>query len=236
MSETSLKAQPRTLLGRKIKRLRKEGFLPANVFGKGVDSLAIQISYKEFHTAHQKAGETGIINLTIEGEKTPRPVLVSDIHSDPVTGQELHLDLRQVDLKQKITTTVPLEVIGESIAVKDLGGILVTMLDEIEVEALPTDLPDKIEVDITSLEEVGSTITAGDLKLSSNLELKTDPETALVSVQAAKEEEEPEPEETEETSEGESSEGESAEKADKPDDSKPEEKQSGGDAQKSDKE
>lgn len=183
MAKLNLKVAKRTVSGRQVKKLRQEGFLPANVFGHGVDSLSIQVKAKEFAPIFDEAGETQVIYLQVETEKDPRPVLVSDIQYDPVTDQPLHVDFHQVNLKEKVTANVPFEIIGESPAVKDLGANIISMFSELEVEALPTDLPEKITADVSQLVAIGDVIKVSDLKVDrSKVELTEDPETVLVTV------------------------------------------------------
>jgi len=163
MTTFELISAPRTLFGRKTKQLRAKGIVPANIFGKKIKSLAIELESGKLLDTMRLAGETGLIHLKIKGDDKTHPVLVSGYAQDPVTGSMLHVDFHEVDLTQKTTATVPLKVVGESEAVKG-GMVLAIMKNELEVEALPTDLPDVIEVDISSLTEVGMTIHAKDLK------------------------------------------------------------------------
>lgn len=188
---TNLTAEPRQLTGRKVKQLRAQGKIPANIFGKKVTSTAITLSHADFVKAFNQAGETNIINLTVTGESSPRPVLISNIHQHPITDGYLHIDLRQVDLKEKVTASVPLEVVGESPAVKEKGGVLVVTVNEIEVEALPTDLPDKFTIDISSLSDIGNSLHISDLKVDkSKLTLQLEDEETIALIQEQKEEEE----------------------------------------------
>jgi len=186
----------REIFGRKIKHLRRNGILPGNVFGKGIPSVAVSLPAAAFAKLYEEVGETGLIDLAIDGESKSRPVLVSSVHQDPVTSQYLHVDFHQVDLKVKVTAAVPVETIGESLAVKDLGGVLLVAVNEVDVEALPADLPEMIEVDISVLAQIGDSILAKDLKIDrSKIELQLDPEATIVTVQEQQEEEvEPEPE------------------------------------------
>jgi large subunit ribosomal protein L25 len=163
MTTFELNASTRTIFGRKTKQLRKKGLIPANIFGKKIKSMAIELEGSVLLDTMRKAGETGLIHLKIKGDNSVHPVLVSGYAQDPVTDAMLHVDFHEVDLKQKTTATVPLKAVGESEAVKG-GMVLVMFKNELEVEALPTDLPDSIEVDISGLTEVGSTILAKDLK------------------------------------------------------------------------
>lgn len=179
----SLKSEKRDSFGRKVNRLRKEGKIPANIFGKKIKSEAIIVDKKEFTEIFEKAGETQIIDL---GGK---PVLVSNAQAHPVTGEYLHIDFRQVDLKEKIEAKVPVEIEGESPAEKQNFGVALQQLHEIEVEALPADLPEKIIVDISILTEVDQVIYVKDLKVNKDVEIKTDMESIVVKVEPPQKEE-----------------------------------------------
>lgn len=180
MDKVTLNAQKRTVVGRKVKKLRKEGLVPANLYGKKVKSQSVQVAEKEFSSVFTKAGETGLVELMLD--KQVHPVLVKNVTYHPVTGSPLHVDFFQVDLKEKVQTRVPLSFVGESPAVKDKLGVLLTILSEIEIEALPTDLPEKIEVDVTNLKAVGDTIKVSDLKITDKIKVLTDANLELVKV------------------------------------------------------
>lgn len=214
MSNYSVKASVRTALGRKVRALRKTGVIPANIFGKKIKSLAIQIEEKPLKEVLKKAGETNLIDITVDNGKG-HPVLVAGYSQDPVTGALLHVDFHEVDLNVKTTAMVPLKAVGESEAVK-AGNILVLQRNEIEVEALPADLPNEIEVDITVLTEVGSTIHAKDLKLDrSKVTLMVEDDEVIATVQEPAVEEAPAaPEEGEATAAP--TEGEATPKAEEP--------------------
>jgi large subunit ribosomal protein L25 len=189
MTTFELSAKTRTLLGRKTKQLRKQGIIPANIFGKNLKSLSIQLDHTSLLDTMRKAGETGLIHLKVEGDKATHPVLVSGYAQDPVSGAMLHVDFHEVDLKQKTTATVPVKTVGESPAVKS-GNVLVMLKNELDVEALPTDLPDSIEVDITHLTEVGMSILAKDLKVDrSKVELDIEDDETIITIQEPAKEE-----------------------------------------------
>lgn len=193
MTQHNLAVQPRQVLGRKVKKLRSQGIVPANVFGKKIPSVNLQLSSKDFLKKYSEVGESTLVYLKVEGEKADRPVMVSQITRDPVTGQILHVSFHQVDLKEKVTAPVSVKLTGEAPAEKDKLGILVQQLDEIEIEALPADLPDHIDVDVTGLAEVNQAIYVKDLKLSSKLTLKTEPDAIVAKIEPlAKEEKTPE--------------------------------------------
>jgi large subunit ribosomal protein L25 len=184
-----LKAEKRAAFGRKIKKLRQVGILPANIYGKKVESQAIQVNLKEFFPIFEEAGETGVVELKVKGEAKPRPVLIHNVQLHPVTDQPLHVDFYQVDLKEKVVAEVPLEIVGEAPAVKEKLGILIQLLAEVEVEALPTELPDRLEVDISGLEKVDDAIMAADLKVPKGVELHLDAKELLAKIEPPTKEE-----------------------------------------------
>lgn len=192
MVKITLKAKTRKETGRKVKLLRKEGVLPANIYGKKIKSTSIQVALGEFKNVYKEAGETGLIYIVFEdGKKSEeRPVLVANIQKDPVSDDYLHVDFHQVDLKEKVEAKVPVELIGESPAEKQFIGTVVQYLNEIEVEALPADLPDKFEIDISNLSEVDQLVHVKDLKFDkAKIEIKTDLEEILVKVEPPQKEE-----------------------------------------------
>lgn len=180
MNSQSLKAQKRSVLGRKVKNLRKDGILPANIYGKKIKSQSVQVNLKDFTGVFEKVGETGLVDLELENKKLP--VLIHNISYHPVSHQTLHADFYQVDLKEKVTTDVPLEIIGESIAVNDKLGVLLTILSEVEVESLPADLPEKIQVDVSNLKAVDESIKISDLKTSDKVKILTDLNLEIVKI------------------------------------------------------
>src|SRR3990167_4982404 len=134
-SSYSLAAENRVVLGRKVKQLRRKGILPANITGKHIDSISVQLRLDEFNKVFSGAGETGLVSLELEGKL--HPVLIHEIHWDPVYGIPLHADFLEVNLSEKVVATVPIEIIGESPAVQAEEGVLVQQMHEVEVEALP---------------------------------------------------------------------------------------------------
>lgn len=180
MDKITLLTSNRTVVGRKVKKLRKDGFIPANIYGKKVKSQSVQVLEKEFNAVYTKAGETGLVELLLD--KQVHPVLIHNVSYHPVTHATLHVDFFQVDLKEKVTTKVPLAFRGESPAIKDKLGVLLHILSEVEIEALPTDLPDKLEVDISGLKQVGDTLKVSDLKVSEKIRILSDPILELVKV------------------------------------------------------
>lgn len=188
MTKVTLKAEVRKLIGRKVKLLRKEGVLPANIYGKDIKSISIQLNSKEFREVFKKAGETVIVEIQL-GKEEVKPVLVSDMQIHPATGEILHVDFRQVNLKEKVSASIPVEIVGESPAEKSGLGTVVLVTQELEVEALPTELPEKFEVDATKLTEVDQTVKVSDLEVSKEVEIKTDGEQIVAKVEPPQKEE-----------------------------------------------
>lgn len=180
MEKAVLKATKRTVTGRKVKALRKKGLLPANVYGKKVTSCAIELPLTEFSHVYTRVHETGLIDLTVDGEK--KPVLIHHVQYDPVIHTPLHVDFFQVDLKEKVTAKIPVELTGEAQAVKDKVGVLLTLLTEIEIEALPGDLPEKISVPVEKLAVIDEAVRVCDLTIASGVKVLTDPASEIVKV------------------------------------------------------
>ncbi|BCX14460.1 MAG: 50S ribosomal protein L25 [Patescibacteria group bacterium] len=182
-----LEAKKRDVFGRKVKRLRKEGFIPANIYGRNVKSLAIAVDEREFEKVFKEAGETQIINLKLGNEQ--KPVLIHNTQKDPLTGKIIHIDFLQVDLHQKVTASIPVVGVGESPVEKQGLGTVVFYINEIEVEALPMDLPERVEVDLSVLGEVGQSILVKDLNFDKEkVEVKDNPDEVVVKVEPIKEE------------------------------------------------
>lgn len=186
MDKLALHAEERKILGKKVKHLRKDGKLPAHVFGKAVEGESVSVVTTDFLKTFHQAGETGVIELKIGAEKV-RPVLVRDVQYDPISGNPVHIDFYQVDLTKKVKVPVPLELVGEQSEKIHLGeAILLQTLNEIEVEALPADLVEKIEVDTSSLKEIDDAITVGNLVYDrEKLTISVDPEEIVVKLAPA---------------------------------------------------
>lgn len=169
-------------------QLRSQGIVPGNVFGKKIESISIQCQVKEFKNFFEEVGETGVFNLKIDS-KTTLSVVVKNIDLNPVTEDIIHFELHNVDLKTNITATVPLELIGEAPVVAS-GGLVIQQLSEVEVEALPTDMPEVIEVDQTSLVETTDQITIADLVANASYVILAETTESIATVQEAQAEEE----------------------------------------------
>lgn len=183
----SITAQVREIKGRKVKHLRRKGLVPATIYGKDFTPISIQLVGKEIEKLYGETGESGLVEISVDENKYP--VLFKNAQYHPLNDNLMHLDCYKVNLKEKITATVPVELIGESEAVR-AGNILVQISNEIEVEALPANLPEKIEVDISKLVDLESVITVADLGVDTKIvEIKTDAEQVIAKVEAPQEEE-----------------------------------------------
>jgi large subunit ribosomal protein L25 len=172
MKRHALKVEKRKILGKKVHKLRKEGLFPANIYGKGVKSVAVQVPYKDFEKVYKEAGETGIVDVDIAGEV--RPSLIHNVQQDYYKHTLLHADFFQVNLKEKVKTMVKIITIGEPKAVAEKLGLLMQTLNEVEIEALPTDLPDKVEVNVEPLAVLDAQITVGEIKAPAGVTILTD--------------------------------------------------------------
>jgi len=166
--------------------MRKSGFMPAVFYGKKEAATSIKLPFAIFEKTLKDAGESTILHL--EGKDIDVDVLIHEVDLDPVTDKPRHADFYAIEKGKKLSIPVPLEFIGVAPAVKDLGGILVKVMHEIEIEALPKDLPHKIEVDISKLATFDSVVTAADIKLPEGVSLKVKPEEVVASVYEPKEE------------------------------------------------
>lgn len=185
--EIKLEAQSRDENGG-AKKIRKSGFVLGNIYGAGAENKNIQIKTSDFNKVFAQAGESHLIDLVID-QSAPIKVIVKDTQKDHVKDNIIHVDFYQVDMKKKITAEIPLNFIGESPAVKKLGGILVKNIDTVEVNCLPSDLVDKIEVNLSSLENFHDSIRIGGLNVPQGMELTADKNEIVVIVsEPAKEE------------------------------------------------
>lgn len=185
--ELSLEAKLRTLFGKQNKRLRKSGHLPAVLYGKGRPSLSLLVSARDFDRVFKQAGESVLINLKIEGTGEKK-VLIHDLAKNYMKDEPIHVDFYEVDLARKIRTKVPVHFLGIAPAVKELGGVLVKNLNELEVEALPQDLPPFVEVNIENLKTFNEPIRISDLKVPEKIKLIGHPEDVIITVQAPRSE------------------------------------------------
>ncbi len=166
--------------------LRSDRKIPAVYYGNKEKSLSLQLDYQSFRKIFEKAGGNKIVSLDIDGKK--KEVLIHEVQFHPLTDKISHVDFLHVNMNEEITAQIPVEIIGVAPAVKDLGGILTTLKHEIEVKCLPKDLPPVIQVDVSGLVLLHSSVHVSDLKLGKDVKIMTSMDDVIVSVSQAKEE------------------------------------------------
>ncbi len=183
-----LKVQKREVLGRQVSGLRKKGFIPAELYGKGVTNLHLVVPAKDFKKVFKQAGESTIINIEFEGKKYPS--LVHDLSYDRLSNEIASIDFYKVNMAEKIKVKVPMEFVGIAPAIKEKSGILVKALHEIEIESLPIDIPHDIKVNLVKLVDIGQSIYIKDLDIPKNVKIFVGPDTVVATITAQMTEEE----------------------------------------------
>jgi large subunit ribosomal protein L25 len=180
----SLAAEPRTVTGKKVNSLRRQGILPAVIFGNGRESEAIQISALDWEVLrrHHVTRNT-LLDLTVAGGKA-QPVLVQSFSEHPLTRKPTHVDFHVVKMSEELTVDVPVEFVGESVAVEKEGGTLLHLKETLHIRALPGDLPTAIEVDVTALTDFETIIHVKDIAAPKGVHILTDAEEPVARVQA----------------------------------------------------
>lgn len=183
----TLKAQMRTEVNGKAKQLLNKGFVPAVVYGSGAVNTILKVNMHDLEHAYKIAGESNLINLVI-GDQEPVKALIKEVQKGGLKNNLIHVDFYKVDMKKKITIEIPLNFIGESKAVKELGGTFIKNLDTVEVECLPGDIVKDIDVDISPLQTFEDVIKLGDLKIPEDIKLVNQKDLIIASVIEPKEE------------------------------------------------
>jgi len=183
MDKLILKAKKRTVFGKKNKALREKGFIPAILYGKKTETLPLEMKSQDFNNIYKKSGDTNIIDLVFEdqGKEQVKNVLVQDVSNHFLNGSPMHVDFYEVEMNKLIKAHIPVVFIGESPAVNK-GGVLIKSMNEIEVEALPKNLPHEIPVDISVLTDFDQTIYVHDIKFSSEVKVLVEENTPIASV------------------------------------------------------
>ncbi len=189
MKKTKLEAKSRVERGRKISKGRKQGLVPAVIYGHGVKSESLWVNDLDLQRLMRFSGESVIIDLAIDG-KDDRNVLIHEIQRDRVSNKFLHVDFFQVKMNEKIETEVELVFVGESAAVKEQSGVLVKNMDKVLVKCLPADLPSHIDVDVSMIKTFEDHVAVKNLKIPTKVEIEIDPETVIASVTPPRTEEE----------------------------------------------
>lgn len=180
-TRSELKVAPREVIGKKVKVLRLGGLTPANIYGHNVESQAIQVATEELKQVLKSAGRNEIVYLRLDGDD-PRPTFVRDVQQHPVTDVILHVDFLQISLREKVRADVPIHLVGVSPAVDTFGGILMHGLDHVTVEALPTEVPSSLEIDVSPLAEINQALHVSDLDVPDGVTLLTDVEQVIAKV------------------------------------------------------
>ncbi len=170
MATVELRAEPRTVLGKHVRRLRREGIVPGNIYGHGA-SRPIQAQAGTFEQMLGRGGRTSIVSIVVSGAKK-ETALVKGVQRDPRSGRLVHVDFQAVSMSESITTRVPLHFVGEAPAIK-FGAVILHTLADVEVRALARDLPQSLEVDLSALEELHASIKVGDIEAPQGVTITT---------------------------------------------------------------
>jgi large subunit ribosomal protein L25 len=178
MEKYVIEAQEREVIGKKVKALRREGLLPAIIYGSGISPIPVTLNAKAVNQTLRVIGANTLVTIMIG--KKEHLTLVRDIQRDFIKRDLLHMDFQAVSLDESITSTVPIVIVGESPAVVDFEALLVTSMEEIEIEAKAKDLPDIIEVDVSGLLEIGDHILVKDLVVPGEVTILDDPNEIVI--------------------------------------------------------
>lgn len=181
VDKIEIKVSERTVHGKKVRFLRNKGVVPIHLFGHNMDSQSLQGNAADLGKVISQAGRTRLINLTIGDSATPRPVLVREIQKDPIRGNLIHVDFYAVNMTETIKVEVPIAIVGESPALKVRENMLYQTLDTLLVECLPDKMPDRVQVDISSITEVDQAIHVKDVQIP-DVEILNDPDLPIVKV------------------------------------------------------
>ena len=178
MEEIVLKAEKRQIIGKQVRALRRDGKMPAVIYGHGIDPLAISLDVHEASILLPGISMSQLLVIEVDGEK--HTVLVRDKQYHPVRDNILHVDFLAVSMTEKLRTVVPIELVGEAPAVEAFGAMIILTQEILSIECLPGDLPEVITVDISGLNEIGDSILVGDANIPPNVEVLTDPDEMIV--------------------------------------------------------
>lgn len=174
-------ANRRQLLGKKAKRLRKQGVVPAVLYGYNVQPTNLQVNAREFELTYRNAGKTSLVSLNVEDARPVR-VFVHEVQRHPITLAAQHIDFHAVNLREEISAEVPIVLHGEAPAVHNNIGVLLRGQETVTVHALPTELPHQIDVSVEGLEDVDQALHVSDIRIDGNYRIETDPEEMIVKI------------------------------------------------------
>jgi len=195
MEETNLQVEPRSVVGKKVRRLRAEGWIPAVLYGKDTPPVSLQIDEATWRQVFAGGGSRGMVTLKSKGKRKKQQALIREVQRDPISRRVLHVDFQQVLMTETLRTEVPVVVLGIPPVVERAEGVLITGLTQIEVECLPGNIPSHIEVDVSSIDALGQPITVADLPLPEGVTAVPDANEMVATVVALRREEEEEIEE-----------------------------------------
>lgn len=181
-TQIQLLAEPRTVQGKKVRQLRRVGVLPGRIFGHG-ESVLVQVDERTFQRMRELHQTAGLLTLTISGQKQPETVMVTHIEHEPKTAKMLHIDFARVLMNEAIHSRVPLHMVGTSPAAKETNGVLIPLIEAVEIECLPGDLPDFLELDVSKITALDVILHASDIKLPKGVKLLISDDEAVVKVQ-----------------------------------------------------
>lgn len=177
-----LEVQKRTVTGKQVKQLRRQGLIPGNLSGLKGDTIPIQVDQHELARFMKEHPRTALVGIAISGSPE-QTAMIGKVQREPVSGKIQHVDFQHVEMNQPVRTRIPLHIMGESTAVKNGEGIVLQLINDLEVEALPANLPEVIVVDVTGLPDVGNTMTVADLALPRGVSLvHATPEESVVRI------------------------------------------------------
>jgi large subunit ribosomal protein L25 len=182
METILLDAELRNITGKAVKHMRREGYVPGVVYGHLTEPISLQVSERALRQALRVAGTNRLITLTVPGQKSPKTVLVRELQRDALSHAMLHVDFYEVVMTEEITAEVPIVLVGESKLVVGGGGLLFQGLDTVEVECLPGDLPQQVEIDLSGLLEIDQAVVVRDLKLGDAVKVLTDLNEVVVKI------------------------------------------------------
>lgn len=187
--QVELAAEKRTVLGKQVGQLRRKGWTPGVMYGHNFEPVVLQFESRNLQHLLSQVGGSQLVSIKVKGQKQPRMALVRDVQRDPIRQTVLHVDFYHVEMTERLTTEIPLELVGESPVVEQGEGILLQGISAIEVECLPGDLVDAIEVDLSELVELDHALYVRDLAVPSGIQVLTDVDEMIVRVVPLAEEE-----------------------------------------------
>ncbi len=182
-----LELEPRVILGKKVKQLRRIGAIPVHLYGPGIEARPLQCERKQLLRALAQAGNTNPITLSVRGETGEQLTFAREIQWNPMRGDLLHVDFLAVSATEKVSAQVPVTLVGESPGARETGGAVAQVIYHLDVEALPLEIPNEVEINLAELVDPNALIRVADIPLPSSVTLLTDPEALVLRVEAGRE-------------------------------------------------